>query len=93
MTDPYGAEASTSVYPTIYNQETSCLCGDVNDDGRISSADVVFIENYLYKGGPAPDPLERADVNNDCVVKGDDAVYLINYLFKGGPPPECCWIH
>jgi uncharacterized protein (TIGR02145 family) len=32
------------------------VCGDANDDGVINPADVVFLLNYLFKGGPAPDP-------------------------------------
>jgi len=63
------------------------LCGDVNKDGVINSADVVYLINYLFKGGTAPDPIQTGDVNLDGVVNSADVVYLINYLFKGGPPP------
>jgi len=63
--------------------------GDVNGDGIINSADVVYLINYLFKGGPPPEPLEAGDVNCDGVVNSADVVYLINYLFKGGPPPGC----
>ncbi|KPJ66313.1 hypothetical protein AMJ44_08540 [candidate division WOR-1 bacterium DG_54_3] len=62
-------------------------CGDVNNDGVINSADVVYLINYLFKGGPAPDPIQAGDVNLDGVLNSADVVYLINYLFKGGPPP------
>lgn len=31
------------------------LRGDVTCDGRISPADIVFLINYYFKGGPAPD--------------------------------------
>jgi len=63
--------------------------GDCNGDGIIDLGDVVHLINYLYKDGPAPDPLETGDVNCDEVVDLGDVVYLINYLFKGGPPPSC----
>jgi len=63
--------------------------GDANGDGVINSADVVYLINYLFKNGPAPDPLWIGDVNCDEVINSADVVYLINYLFKGGPPPEC----
>jgi Tol biopolymer transport system component len=65
------------------------LCGDANGDGVINSADVVYLINYLYKAGPAPQPLEAGDANCDNIINSADVVYLINYLFKGGPPP-CC---
>jgi len=63
--------------------------GELNGDGYINGADVVFLINYLYKSGTAPDPLELADVNCDGVVNAGDVVFLINYLFKNGPPPSC----
>lgn len=63
--------------------------GDLNSDGFIDIGDVVFSINYLYKSGPAPDPLEIGDCNCDGVVNLGDVVYLINYLFKGGAPPSC----
>jgi len=28
--------------------------GDVNRDGGVNSADVVYLINYLFVGGPAP---------------------------------------
>ncbi len=63
------------------------LCGNVNGDGVVNIADVVYLINYLFIGGPPPDPLSLADVNLDSVVNIADVVYLINYLFIGGPPP------
>jgi len=63
------------------------LKGDVNGDDVINSADIVFLINYLFKSGLAPDPLELGDVNCDDVINSADVVYLIDYLFKGGPPP------
>lgn len=68
---------------------TEVLRGDVNRDGVINISDVVYLINYLFIGGPAPDPLELGDANCDGVVNGADVVYLINYLFIGGPPPQC----
>ncbi len=67
----------------------SFLHGDANGDQTIDLADVVFLINYLYKEGPAPDPLDSGDANCDEVVDLSDVVYLINYLYKEGPPPPC----
>jgi hypothetical protein len=63
--------------------------GDCNGDGAINLADVVYLVNYLFIGGPPPDPLEAGDANCDGEVDLADAVYIINYLFIGGPPPWC----
>jgi hypothetical protein len=63
------------------------VCGDANGDGEVTPGDVVYLINYLFRGGAAPDPLEAGDVNSDGAVEPSDVVYLINYLFRGGPPP------
>jgi Zn-dependent metalloprotease len=65
------------------------LYGDANSDGSVNVADAVYIINYVFKGGPAPDPLENGDANCDGDVNVGDAVYIINYVFKGGPEPGC----
>jgi hypothetical protein len=74
-----------------YQQEIdiSHLRGDVNADGLIDIADVVYLINYLFIDGPPPDPLEAGDANCDGVVDIADVVYLINYLFTEGPSPGC----
>jgi hypothetical protein len=63
--------------------------GDFNKDGCIDVSDLVFAINYLYRIGPAPDPLELGDVNCDEKVNAADVVFLINYLFRNGWPPNC----
>jgi len=65
------------------------MCGDLNDDDVVNLLDIVFLINYKYKNGPAPEPLESADVNGDGVVNLLDIVYLVNYKYKGGPEPNC----
>jgi uncharacterized delta-60 repeat protein len=63
--------------------------GDANGDGVIDIVDVVYLLNYLFVYGPAPEPLETGDANCDGVVDVSDIVYLLNYLFVGGPAPGC----
>jgi hypothetical protein len=70
-------------------EDYSAWRGDANGDGIISPGDVIYLINYLFRGGPAPDPLERGDCNCDGEVDPGDVVYLINYLFRYGPPPSC----
>ncbi len=69
--------------------QPSYLCGDANSDQTVNVGDAVYIIQYIFKGGPAPDPLEAGDANCDGGTDVADAVYLINYVFKGGPEP-CC---
>jgi hypothetical protein len=65
------------------------LKGDANGDRNLSVSDVIYIISYLFKGGPAPVPVQGADTNCDGSVSVSDVIYLINYLFKGGTPPAC----
>ncbi|MCK4427009.1 MAG: dockerin type I repeat-containing protein, partial [candidate division Zixibacteria bacterium] len=62
--------------------------GDVTEDGIVNIADVVFLINYLFIEGPAPNPLALGDPSGDCSTNIDDVTYLINYLFVEGPEPE-----
>jgi hypothetical protein len=64
-----------------------CSPGDVTGDGIVDLADLIYVLNYIYKGGNPPDPMADGDVNADCIVDLADVVYLINYLFKEGNPP------
>ncbi len=61
--------------------------GDANGDALVSISDAVYLINYIFAGGPAPDPLESGDANCDSQVSISDAVYIINYIFAGGPAP------
>jgi nitrous oxidase accessory protein NosD len=63
------------------------ICGDANDDGDVNVSDAVYIINYIFTGGPAPDPLASAEVNCDGDVNVSDAVWIINYIFTGGNEP------
>lgn len=73
-----------------YTQVT--LCSDVNLDGSVNLGDAVFLINYIFRAGAAPNPVCIGKANSDETVNLGDAVYLINYIFRGGPEPitDCC---
>jgi bacillopeptidase F len=64
------------------------VAGDANGDEVVDVADAVYLLNYLYKGGPAPDHMGAGDPNADCIIDVADVVYMLNYLYKGGPVPQ-----
>ncbi|PKK84695.1 MAG: hypothetical protein CVT49_02405 [candidate division Zixibacteria bacterium HGW-Zixibacteria-1] len=64
-------------------------CGDLNNDGSINVLDIVYLINYLYKGGPAPAFPYLADVNGSHTINILDVTALIGYLYRGGPAPAC----
>jgi hypothetical protein len=72
-----------AVYAVDFN------CGDTNGDDDVNILDIVYLINYKYKSGPAPEPLISADVNNDSDINILDIVYLINYKYNNGPEPVC----
>jgi M6 family metalloprotease-like protein len=62
--------------------------GDPNGDQLVDLADAIFLLNYLFKQGDAPEIMAAGDADADCVLNLGDAIYLLNYLFKAGDPPQ-----
>jgi hypothetical protein len=84
----YDLAGNASGYSASYNfTYVEYICGDANGDLEVNVGDAVFLINYVFKGGPAPDPIESGDANSDGQTNIGDAVYLIAYIFNGGPPP------
>jgi len=85
-------EAADSQAVAIDVVTSGPACGDANGDTDLNIGDAVFIVNYIFRGGPAPDPVCLADPNGDNDTNIGDVVYLINFIFKSGPAPvnDCC---
>ena len=62
--------------------------GDVDASGTITSADIVYLINFVFKSGPDPTHPNNGDVDASCLVNAGDIIYLVNYVFKGGPAPQ-----
>jgi hypothetical protein len=66
--------------------------GDVNNDGVINLADIIYLANYVNTGVPGPIPFKHCgDVDDNGVVDAGDVVYLINFYFGLGPCPAGDW--
>lgn len=64
------------------------LRGDVNTDLKRNLADIIYLVNYVFKGGPVPIPKELGDVNcSEGSPNLVDIIYMVNYVFKGGAAP------
>jgi hypothetical protein len=65
------------------------VCGDADGSGVINILDVTTLINFLYKDGPAPEPIGSGDANGngDCNIL--DITHLIGYLYQEGPEPVC----
>jgi len=86
VTDAVGASTDKPL-PLAVNGPYEC--GDGNGDGDVNVADAVYVINFVFRGGAAPDPFDAGDANCDGQVNVGDAVYVVNYVFRSGPAP-CC---
>jgi len=77
--DIYGQRLNSS--QTIY------LCGDADSSGLVSITDAVYLVNYIFAGGPQPNPVLAGDLDCNRIVSITDAVYLVNFIFAGGCRP------
>src|SRR3990170_3319664 len=77
----YSFGSGTS-YDYVTIKYVQFLRGDANGDKKVTIADIVYLVSYLFKFGPAPDPLSSGDANCSSKVDIADIVYLVSYLFK-----------
>jgi len=80
-----GGETVDLTTPAIV---TYFVCGDVNEDGIVTSADIIYLVNHVFKGGPAPQPVPASgDVNESGTLTSADIIYLVGFVFKSGASP------
>jgi hypothetical protein len=42
---------------------------------------------YMFRGGPAPTPLDAADADGSGQVDISDLAYMVNFMYHSGPRP------
>lgn len=77
----------TTVDPVFTWVAATTLPGDANADGKFTSADIIYLVNYVFKGGPTTPVPDHGDVNCSGAVTSADIINLVNFIFKGGLPP------
>lgn len=82
-----GINIVTSDIDSVYVEVTTYVPGDSDGSGQVDIDDVVYLIQYIFAGGPTPDPLESGDADCSGAIDIDDVVYLIQYIFAGGPDP------
>jgi len=68
--------------------------GNVDGDpgNQVNVADLTYLVDYLFRGGPPPPCTEEGNVDGDPgeQINVADLTYLVDYLFRGGPLPVTC---
>lgn len=67
--------------------EEEIFRGDALLDWELNISDAVYIESYLFNGGPAPLCPRAADFDGGGTINQSDAIGILNYLFSSGSPP------
>lgn len=67
--------------------EFDFICGDADGNDIVTISDAVYLINYIFAGGLAPNPVLSGDADCNGLVTISDVVYLINYIFAGGTAP------
>ncbi len=67
--------------------------GDVNNDGGVNLADIIYLAGNVNNAGPGAIPFAHlGDVNADGAIDGADIAYLVDYYFNCGPCPMGDWM-
>lgn len=67
--------------------------GDVNHSGAVTSADVIYLVNHVFKGGCGPVLCDAVgDVNCSGAVSSADIIGIVNHLFRRWPMCDVCTV-
>jgi hypothetical protein len=81
------SSAEFAYLPVLVNKWAGFGRGDVNDDGAVNLADIIYLAGTV-NGGPGAIPFQHlSDVNADAAIDMLDVDYLIDYYFNCGPCP------
>ncbi|MEW6412626.1 MAG: hypothetical protein AB1483_09160 [Candidatus Zixiibacteriota bacterium] len=70
---------------------TCCLMrGDIDDNGWVDIADIVYMVDYFWNGAIEPGCSFEVDVDGSGIVDPLDLTYLVNAYWKDGPSPAAC---
>ena len=71
----------------------SFVCGNTDNDpaGLVNIADIMYLVDFVFKGGPQPIDLRTANIDGDSegAINVADLTWFVNYLFRDGPEPSC----
>ncbi|MFQ5453317.1 MAG: M4 family metallopeptidase [Candidatus Zixiibacteriota bacterium] len=69
----------------------SCILrGDIDSNGGIDIADLVYFVEYSFDDGPPPPSSDHADIDCSGEINIGDIIYMVDYMFDDGPEPCPC---
>jgi len=94
--DMDGRWVSADDYADAFVIEWLCCLGpyagnvDHDPSGGVDIADLIYLVDYMFSGGPAPSCLSETDLTGDGSIDIGDLVFLVEFMFTSGPtPPDC----
>ncbi len=94
MPMPGAADNASSYYELadMANKWCGFGRGDVNNNGKIDLADIIYLAQFISGNGSGPYPfLHCGDVDADGTINMQDVSYLKDYYFNFGPCPKGAW--
>jgi hypothetical protein len=94
ITDMTTSADKIADFANLANKASGWGRGDVDNDGGIGFADIIYLAEYVNASGPGPIPFQHL---GDVDASGGDAtqadvVYLFDYYFNYGPCPAGDWL-
>lgn len=88
VADPIGSIAEATL---VLGPAPDFICGDLNGSGQIPDiTDLIFMVEYMFNFGAAPEVLAAADVNASGGLPDiTDLIYMVEYMFNDGPALTC----
>ena len=87
----FGSSASYGLSQGFWQDFGCCeQRGDVDHSDAINVADLTYLVEFLFFGGPTPPCEEEGDVDDSDAINVADLTYLVEFLFFEGPAPPPC---
>lgn len=88
LANPFDVNSMVAPLSKTLNKWVGMDRGDVNNDGALNLADIIYLADYVGTGQFGPIPFATVgDVDVSGVTDGGDVNYLVNYYFYYGPCP------
>lgn len=87
--DQDGVVNENDVCPALATpDQVPIVTGDADWNSLVTSADVIYLVNYVFKSGLHPLPIvEAGDADCNGLITSADIVLVVDFVFKSGPEP------